>query len=1176
MKDVRKSLEIYSLLIITLAVLSAIPINSSSDDRYTVYSYELNLDMQVNYVVVLTNDVVAVLGTLDGTSVIRIINVSETFRPETLFTYPISGSITSYAVDGFPARYIAVGTDVGEVVVFAVNNGRLYERLHYLQGADFSVDSMYLLQTPTTVKLAALSVNKKLPSEKYVYVFDVNTKGVIRLGPTVGNLSKALEDITPHILVPVKVVDSNGYFYDASRVLITYTGLTATLDIRAIYVYNYTEFPASWAYVEVTLYDVNTGSQVFSYSVNLNENGTKHAIAPLGYFVEVSIYDIYGNKYRRYVNLSDLRKPETITLEFSLLYRPDTRNATEVLPMGIKVSDFSKAPVEFEFILDLGLQGYIGTPLFAFKPTAFKDYTYMVMTEHSNYFNLTYLFKDLSIVDLTLYDYLGYNGIKLKFVDTTMDGKYILVALRDGRIKTYVYNELTKMHELEQEYIAPGEPINTELAYVGGKAYYVVYTGRGLQILSLQPMQIPLLRLNASLAYRFPGAMSADSSIDLSLVVIGGGNKLLIIKDLNRYIETYGNRPIDIDSVRLPSLTLQILMPNGTAVSGARTVITYQATSAEFVSDRDGKITLSNIFPGRYLVSIYPPTPHLQPAAITIDVPKTMRYTYTVVLNYTEYTLDINLSDEFGGGPQVPVEIYLNNILIVSNFMNETYSVKAPYGYYNITVRPVRGYSYFYNELAKSLLLDGNRRLDIKLERMTYAVALNVMDEVSREVIMDEVSLIIDDVEVFRAVRGTLIVTLKSGYHRVRVLIPPGLSNKYVDAEKYINVMTDATFNVEVPRRAYNVEVNLVDQLTGEPLPGAYDIYVNGVKLLSGVSKKFNITLPYGTYVITIQPLPPYNAVYQEKNITLVVDKDSINLVGADRVSYSIMVRIIDLISRVPMTPIKLSVNEFSIVLPAGTQTYTLYLPYGTYRIKISPDIGYENVYDEYVTTVDLTTATSVDAVLKRKVYTLTLNLYDVSAGPIQGLFDIFANETMVASGVRERTNITLPYDVYSITVRPQPPYMALYTEYRDVVKLFKDTSINVPLSRKYHTLTLIVNDDRDSPVFGATVTLIDTSTGSLVARGITDNNGRYSISTYYGSFQLIISYEGFYDYIKSIDLTTSITEKIKLQPQPLTLLIRNALLILIAVLIVISIVIIVKLRGKIAERIYRGEEFEF
>ncbi|MEM2376620.1 MAG: carboxypeptidase-like regulatory domain-containing protein, partial [Sulfolobales archaeon] len=168
------------------------------------------------------------------------------------------------------------------------------------------------------------------------------------------------------------------------------------------------------------------------------------------------------------------------------------------------------------------------------------------------------------------------------------------------------------------------------------------------------------------------------------------------------------------------------------------------------------------------------------------------------------------------------------------------------------------------------------------------------------------------------------------------------------------------------------------------------------------------------------------------------------------------------------------------------------------------------------------------------------------------------------------------PYDVYNIVIRPQPPYMALYTEYRSIVKLFKDTLMNVPLSRKYHTLTLIVNDDRDNPVFGAIITLIDTSTGSMIARGITDVNGRYSISTYYGSFQLIISYEGFNDYIKSIDLTTDFTEKVKLQPQPLTLLIRNAPLILIIILIAISVVVIVKIRGKIAERIYRGEEFEF
>ncbi|MEM1819491.1 MAG: hypothetical protein QW399_05070, partial [Sulfolobales archaeon] len=85
-----------------------------------------------------------------------------------------------------------------------------------------------------------------------------------------------------------------------------------------------------------------------------------------------------------------------------------------------------------------------------------------------------------------------------------------------------------------------------------------------------------------------------------------------------------------------------------------------------------------------------------------------------------------------------------------------------------------------------------------------------------------------------------------------------------------------------------------------------------------------------------------------------------------------------------------------------------------------------------------------------------------------------------------------------------------------------------------------------------------------------------YSTSVYYGSFQLIVSYEGFSDFVKSIDLTTDITERIVLKPLPITLVIRNLPIIVIATLIIISIIVIVKLRGKIAERIYKSEEFEF
>ncbi|MEM1813369.1 MAG: carboxypeptidase-like regulatory domain-containing protein, partial [Sulfolobales archaeon] len=158
----------------------------------------------------------------------------------------------------------------------------------------------------------------------------------------------------------------------------------------------------------------------------------------------------------------------------------------------------------------------------------------------------------------------------------------------------------------------------------------------------------------------------------------------------------------------------------------------------------------------------------------------------------------------------------------------------------------------------------------------------------------------------------------------------------------------------------------------------------------------------------------------------------------------------------------------------------------------------------------------------------------------------------------------------------PQPQFIALYSDYKVTVKLFNHTQMNIPLSRKYYTLTLLVRDDADNPALGALVTLIDTATGTTVARGVVGGDGKYSTSVYYGSFQLIVSYEGFSDFVKSIDLTTDITERIVLKPLPITLVIRNLPIIVIATLIIISIIVIVKLRGKIAERIYKSEEFEF
>ncbi|MEM1812557.1 MAG: carboxypeptidase-like regulatory domain-containing protein [Sulfolobales archaeon] len=1166
----------YWLMFLILVVSAVANTTSAQEVYYITYSYELDLDMSIDYVLVLSNELIAVLGSVNDTSVIRIINVSETFSPKTLFTYPISGRITSYSVDEFPVRYLAIGTDLGETIVFSVERGRLYEKLHSVQGVDFFVDSVYLLKTPTTVKLAALSINKKLPSERYVYVFDINTRGFLRIGPTVGNLSNALENITPHLLVPLKVVRNGSYYYDASKVFITYTGLSATLNISATYIYNNTNYPASYAYVEIELYDVKTLSKVFSYDINLDENGLGTALVPLGYIAEVRLYDIYGNTYKRILNLSDIKGVRSISIDFQLMYRPDTKIATKAIPTLIKVFNFSRVPVEYEIVTDLELKNYVGTPFNIFSIPESGRNMYILTTEHNNYLNITYVYENFTSADVLLCDYLGFDGLKVKYVDVDVMGKYLIAALRDGRIKTYAYDGLTKLYRLEQEYIAIGEPLNTKLVHVDGKTYYLVYTSRGLQILLLEPLQLPLLRFNTSLTYNIPGARFADSSSDLSLIVIGGGSKLLIIRDFDKYLKTYGPLPLNIDSIRLPALTLRVVSPNYTGVPNARVVLTYGEMSREFICDENGVLELSSIFPGKYIISIYPQTPHLQPTNITVEVLREPHIKHTVMLNYTTYSLNIITSDEFGGGPQAPIDIYLNDKLVVNESVSERHLIEIPYGSYNITVKPSRNYAYLYKEASLQVSVEKDITLNIVLERKAYNVTLNIIDELTREIITDEVIVSISDIGLVETVRGSLSTLLKAGHQKIDILIPAQLSHKYLSVRKDINVMAGQTFSISVPRRSYNVEFKLLDPLTGEHTKGLYNVYANGMEVARSVGDIFNLSLPYGDYVISIYPLPPYNMMYMETNLSLVVDKDLVNTVNINRVKYSLLIRIIDPISRAPIVPLKIVINNTSVNIPAGTQSYSLSLHYGTYHVTVLPDLGFENVYEEYSTTVNLMTDHTIDVLLNRRKYNLTLNFYDVSAGPLLGLFDIFVNDTLIFSGASDKAYMTLPYDTYVIVVKPQPQFITLYSDYKVTVKLFNHTQMNIPLSRKYYTLTLLVRDDADNPALGALVTLIDTATGTTVARGVVGGDGKYSTSVYYGSFQLIVSYEGFSDFVKSIDLTTDITERIVLKPLPITLVIRNLPIIVIATLIIISMIVIVKLRGKIAERIYKSEEFEF
>jgi len=1152
-----------------------------------VYAYEFKLNTSIDYVVSISNDLVVVLGSLGGVSVIQFINISDPFKgPQIIFTYPLTGTLTSYAVDGYPVNYLAVGTDLGEVLVFNVMGGRLYGMLHYVQGDTLIVRKLYLLRTHTTTKLITLSIDRLQPSERYVHVYDVNMKRVIKLGPLIGNLTYGLEYITPYDVIPVKVISSDGYYYDPSRVLVSYSGLTATLIINATYYFNNTLLPASNAYVEVHLYNISDNILVLTYGSNLDVNGIGYIDIPLGYIAYVYLYDIYGNVYRRTVNLSDITRPKTIYLNYTLLYQPDTRVAITGLPLSIKVFDFTLAPINYTVVKDLDITTYPDITIYMFRPTGFTapqpytpidDYVLVVNDPYSKFFNITYLYGgNLSSTGLTLYDYLGFSDGSLRLVDVDVNGTYVVAVfdrLDSSVIKVYKFlDSLTGHHIFEQGYVAPGIPLNLKLVFINNKPYYLLYTSEGLQIISLEPLQLPLLRLNTLLTFKFPEARYADSLPNLSTVVIGGGNKLLVIKGLNTYLEIYGPKPIDLDKVKLPSLTISVLTPNYTGLPNAKVVLSYGNVSREYLTDELGNVVFDNVFPGEYLVEIYPQIPHLDPKNLTIYIPLGILHTaYTVVLNYTLYELKLLIGDEFGGGPQVPIDIYVNKSLVVSVFLGESLSIKLPYGIYVVEVRPHRNYTYFYEVVNKTVILDRDLLLEFLLTRKSYTVTVNLVDSVTKELLGDNVLIVVEDI--VKYVNKSLTTVLKAGKHLVNVLIPPEVSGKYLDTSSIINVMTDSVFNIEVPRKSYTVNFTLIDSLTNNPAIGLFNIYVNGSEVLVGTEWVFNITLPYGKYLISIRPQPPYDSIYLSSDLSLEVLSSRSISTPLDRVKYLLTIRFYDPISRVPIAPLKLVINNTVYSVSSGTPSFTTSLPYGTYIIRLAPDIGFENVYFEYSTTVDVLGNTVIDLRLDRKYYNLSMSISDVTLGPIIGLLDVEVNGTLVGKGVSNFFTTTLPCDTYLVVVKPQPPYAPVYSSSEVIVKLYNDTVVDVVMNRKYYTLTIVVEDDRANPVLGATVILVDTITGTTVGRGITGSDGKYVTSLHYGSFRLIVRYSGFYDYVTSIDLTTSTTEKVVLTPLPLTILMRYIPLIIVISLIVLSIITLIRLRSKITERLLRSEE---
>ena len=962
-----------SLLLLMMIVSGLNLLNSSSYSPTTLsgshpYIIELNTSIAPESVFLLSRDEVFLVGECNGSSVAEILNVSNPYiKPQVIQTYPLMGSVTAVATNGYPVERIAIGTDKGDLTIFKVDGGKIYLLLHAVLGTDFQVNKLLVMKGSKDYKVAALVSETKrsggVCTNCHVYVFDENSGNVLRIGPYEGNATLSIGNVLPQDMTAAIIVNEGNYYYDASHFVVTWLPYNFySLMINVTYRSTGGEIkPAAGALVELLAYNPSI-RETFKYGVNLDRRGVTEIPIPLGYAVNITVTDVEGRKYYGHVDaitesslvrkayVSIVMNASPVTLDASLFYKTPPYELASPHILNV-----DKVPETFTFITSLNdarinpastglslLKGgksnyYI---LYYYDPASGSAY---IRTYDSNYRFIN-----------EVADYVG-KSLKSLGAFTYPDGRLVITAYDSGKIKSYSIDNDGVSHFLYE--LRVGNNVRKfKVIPSSGTYIYITHTDTGLQIVRELPYQVPILRLGTRLGYG-EGAVDSDVSSDLNTVVIAYPNKLFVGENLKNVIME--GKPVDMDKFKAPTLTLHLLPPPHGTLNG--TVVTMQYPGGKLIKEitapSGAVLQFPNIIPGeKYTLIVNHPAPYVMTFQETITPQNYSDLNIYLNLAYKIYNVTVSVSDSITGEkPLTPYDIYVDNKLVASKVNVMKVTLPLIYGTHEIKVTPSKGYENVYESYSTTVTVPKTSEINATLKRIVYPVQVMVVDRYSKTLlapILVKVKGVGSKIISFGGDKATF--SLPYGNYTVIAEPIEGYDNIYLSASVRLSVTKPTTTSIVLERKSYTLNISIVDKTAGKVIT-PFNIFVNSTQVAASVKDFANVTLPYGVYTVSILPASGGEAVYnvpRPKEIELFNNSEVI--FPLTRKFYKIKILVIDDIG----SPIKnAEVTFYSIDKRAQITTLLtdssgyVYgsLFYGGYKVTVNAKGFYTEEQDIFV-----------------------------------------------------------------------------------------------------------------------------------------------------------------------------------------------------------------------------------
>ena len=1180
-------------IVVTVAVLfilASVMISLAQSVEFSApIVFRYSVDAEIEHVYALTSDRVVVIGTINGSSIVEVLELGDPLMgPSIVQRFSLVGKVTAVAVDGYPPSRIAVGTDRGEVSVFSVSQGRLYRYLNYLEGADFHIVKLLVMKAGASAKVAALVSESGTPAEPcidcFVYVFSDDSTSVLRIGAAPGNATTTYSGVYPQDIGSLVMSTNSGIYYAPVMVL----GWVPRLDMYTI-VLNITYIgknevkPAAGALVHVVAYrGEGANLTMYRYGTNANDNGLASVSVPLGFMANITVYDTTGVAHRIHFDPSmygtNIKKYE---LSMTLPAPPQTGDALEIYGMpefmkqNIEILDISNAPSTYSSLRTLPIRippTSKGIWLLSAQNYPEKHMLVYIDTDSKN---LTIAFLSSTYeIEKKYTDYVGAIS-ELKIAYLTPSGDKLLVGLEDGRIKEYSVSFDNESIRLENEYVMSGNLKKLALKVSTPSSFVAVSEG-GVQVVKLGIFDLPILRGGITPDFSPGGYADGDVYPDLSLLVLGGGQNIYIVRGLDRATTTI----YDLGQATAPSLRIEVTVPEGEDPSNISVTLTYPWGSITKLTDRDGVAEFTNLVPGyTYTVSVVPWQPYIKSSEFTVDLTGYAPITYKVELQYKIYSVRLSVVDSLTrNAPITPYDILVDGEIVASNVSDATYSLNLIFGSHNITVIPSTAYGErVYYPASIEQFINKDTSISLVMRRKTYSLTVTLFDELTGSKIIAPINIVTNvSTGIITVVNGTETLELPAGPLVLRAIPSGDTIKKYQPSSDIdIDLVSDTVIPITLNRTRYDVALRIIDGITGKDAIGTFKLKIGDIDY-GLVSSGARLEVPYGDFLLTLEPSEENSAIYRGLTDAISVKRDMNYSVIVARNQYKVTLAVADSLTGPLVVPVNIFDNGTIIgVINAGeTQTQFL-LVYGIHNIKVVPKPGYEYVYVPAELTINVTGPLTASLTIERQTYVINITIVDdLTRGRPIGAFTVYINGSVAAEDVTTNASIELPYGNYVLRVEPTRNFVKVYEPSDEIsIALKNNMNLTVNVKRKSYVLTLKIVNDMGTPLQNAEVLIYSSSRGILVASMLSDNNGIVALTLPYDTYNIHVSFGGYSDQEVTVELDSTKDVSITMYPLPLTLVFRYLPIIVVIIVAGIAVYVALKIRARIAMRMSSAEE---